>query len=118
AAAKGSAAIAAMPAHDTVKEATAAPGVRIVARTIAGESIYLAQTPRAFGGDVLEAAIEIGRVSYGAATDEASLAEQAGYTVRLVDGESANIKITTEQDFAVSKALVGMRDSGSNSGAV
>jgi hypothetical protein len=78
--------------------------VRIVARTIARESIYLAQTPQAFSRAVLEAAIELGRVSLGSATDEASLAEQAGYTVRLVDGESTNIKITTEQDFVVSKA--------------
>ena len=42
----GSAAIAAVQAHDTVKEATAAPGVRIVARTIARESIYLARRRR------------------------------------------------------------------------
>jgi 2-C-methyl-D-erythritol 4-phosphate cytidylyltransferase/2-C-methyl-D-erythritol 2,4-cyclodiphosphate synthase len=118
AAEKGSAAIAAVQAHDTVKEAKAAPGVRIVARTIARESIFLAQTPQAFSRDVLEAAIELGRVSLGSATDEASLAEQGGYTVRLVDGESTNIKITTEQDFVVSKALVGIRDSGSNINAL
>ena len=55
AAAKGGAAIAALQASDTVKEATAAPGVRIVARTIARESIYLAQTPQAFSREVLEA---------------------------------------------------------------
>ena len=112
AAAKGGAAIAAVQASDTVKEATAAPGVRIVARTIARESIYLAQTPQAFSREVLEEAIELGRVSLGSATDEASLAEQAGHTVRLVDGESTNIKITTEQDLEVSKALLGIRDSG------
>ena len=118
AAERGSAAIAAVQAHDTVKEASAGPGVRIVARTIARESIYLAQTPQAFSRAVLAAAIELGRVSLGSATDEASLAEQAGYTVRLVDGESTNIKITTEQDFVVSKALAGIRDSGSSINAV
>src|SRR3990170_5182818 len=57
AAAKGGAAIAAVQASDTVKEATAAPGVRIVARTIAREIVYLAQTPQAFSRDVLEHAI-------------------------------------------------------------
>ncbi len=101
-----------MQAIDTVKEATAAPGVRIVARTIARESIYLAQTPQAFSRDVLEDAIALGRESLGPATDEASLAEQAGHSVRLVDGESTNIKITTQQDLSVSKALLGIRDSG------
>ena len=57
AAAKGGAAIAALQASDTVKEATAAPGVRIVSRTMARESIYLAQTPQAFSRQILEQAI-------------------------------------------------------------
>lgn len=118
AAEKGGAAIAAVQAHDTVKEATAAPGIRIVARTIARETIYLAQTPQAFSRAVLEEAIERGRVSLGSATDEASLAEQAGHSVMLVDGDSTNMKITTEQDFAVSQALVEMKESASHVGAV
>ncbi|MEO5740619.1 MAG: 2-C-methyl-D-erythritol 2,4-cyclodiphosphate synthase [Vicinamibacterales bacterium] len=105
AAARGGAAIAALQASDTVKEATAAPGVKIVARTIVRESIYMAQTPQAFSRQVLEDAIALGRERIGAATDEASLAEQAGYSVRLVDGESTNIKITTPHDLRVSEAL-------------
>lgn len=113
AAAKGGAAIAALQASDTVKEATAAPGLKIVARTIARESIYLAQTPQAFSRSVLEDAIARGRDSIGAATDEAALAEEAGHSVRLVDGEATNIKITTQQDFNVSNALVSARDLGS-----
>jgi 2-C-methyl-D-erythritol 4-phosphate cytidylyltransferase/2-C-methyl-D-erythritol 2,4-cyclodiphosphate synthase len=112
AAARGGAAIAALQASDTVKEATAAVGVRIVARTIARESIYLAQTPQAFTRRVLEEAIKRGREAIDTATDEASLAEQAGHAVRLVEGESTNIKITTEQDLNVSKALIGISDSG------
>ena len=112
AAAKGGAAIAAVQAQDTVKEATAAPGLRIVARTITRESIYFAQTPQAFSRAVLQDAIAHARNTVGAATDEASLAEEAGHSVRLVDGESTNIKITTELDLAVSKALLGIRDSG------
>jgi 2-C-methyl-D-erythritol 4-phosphate cytidylyltransferase / 2-C-methyl-D-erythritol 2,4-cyclodiphosphate synthase len=106
AAARGGAAIAALQASDTVKEATAAPGVKIVARTIVRESIYLAQTPQAFNRKVLEDAIARGRESIGAVTDEASLAEEAGYSVQLVDGESTNIKITTQHDLRVSEALL------------
>lgn len=106
AAVKGGAAIAALQASDTVKEATAAPGPKIVARTIVRESIYLAQTPQAFSREVLEDAIALGRESFRAATDEASLAEEAGHSVRLVDGESTNIKITTQHDLRVSEAMV------------
>jgi 2-C-methyl-D-erythritol 4-phosphate cytidylyltransferase / 2-C-methyl-D-erythritol 2,4-cyclodiphosphate synthase len=106
AAAKGGAAIAALQASDTVKEATAAPGLKIVARTIVRESVYLAQTPQAFTRRVLEDAIALGRHSIGPATDEASLAEEAGHLVGLVDGEPANIKITTPHDLRVSEALM------------
>jgi 2-C-methyl-D-erythritol 4-phosphate cytidylyltransferase/2-C-methyl-D-erythritol 2,4-cyclodiphosphate synthase len=105
AAAKDGAAIAALQASDTVKEATTIPGGRLVARTIARESIYLAQTPQAFTRGVLENAIALGRESR-AATDEASLAEEAGHAVRLVDGESMNMKITTQHDLRVSEALL------------
>jgi 2-C-methyl-D-erythritol 4-phosphate cytidylyltransferase/2-C-methyl-D-erythritol 2,4-cyclodiphosphate synthase len=112
AAANGGAAIAAVQASDTVKAATAAPGVRIVARTMVRESMYLAQTPQAFSREVLEDAIQLGHEALTLATDEASLAEQAGHAVALVDGESTNIKITTEHDLNVSKALLGIRDWG------
>jgi 2-C-methyl-D-erythritol 4-phosphate cytidylyltransferase / 2-C-methyl-D-erythritol 2,4-cyclodiphosphate synthase len=116
AAAKGGAAIAALQASDTVKEATAAADLRIVARTMARDSIYLAQTPQAFTREVLEDAIEIGKQGTETATDEASLAEQAGHAVRLIDGEATNIKITTQQDLTVSKALIGTSDLGSGIG--
>ena len=106
AATKGGAAIAALQASDTVKEATAAPGLRIVARTIARDSIYMAQTPQAFTREVLEDAIKLGRETLGIATDEATLAEQAGHAVRLVDGEPTNIEITTPHDLRVSQALL------------
>lgn len=106
AAARGGAAIAALQAIDTVKETTAAPGIRIVARTLPRDSIYLAQTPQAFTRLVLQEAIELGQRSIGPATDEASLAEEAGHSVRLVEGERTNVKITTELDLRVSESLI------------
>jgi 2-C-methyl-D-erythritol 4-phosphate cytidylyltransferase len=95
AAAHGGAAIAALPASDTVKESTLAGGTRIVARTIPRDGIFMAQTPQAFTRGVLADAIRAGAVHPETATDEASLAEQVGHPVRLVDGEPTNIKITT-----------------------
>ena len=70
---------------DTVKEATAAPGVRIVARTIARESIYLAQTPQAFSRDVLEDAIERGRGGVRTG-DRRSVARRAGRPLGAAGG--------------------------------
>jgi 2-C-methyl-D-erythritol 4-phosphate cytidylyltransferase/2-C-methyl-D-erythritol 2,4-cyclodiphosphate synthase len=105
AASAGGSAIAALAASDTVKESTTAKGARIVARTIPREAIYLAQTPQAFTRGVLADAIRRGAEHPETATDEASLAEQAGHAVRLVDGEPTNIKITTSADLSVSEAL-------------
>ena len=68
AAVQGGAAIAAIQASDTVKQA-ATDDATLVARTIDRESIYMAQTPQAFTRDVLEDAMALGRESR-AASDE------------------------------------------------
>jgi 2-C-methyl-D-erythritol 4-phosphate cytidylyltransferase/2-C-methyl-D-erythritol 2,4-cyclodiphosphate synthase len=74
----------------------------VVARTLPRDTIYLAQTPQAFRRDVLAAALATGA---GDATDEALLAERAGYVVRVVDGEASNIKITTADDLVIAEAI-------------
>ena len=100
AAANSGAAIAAVRAHDTVKRA----GVSgVIAETLARDEIYLAQTPQAFRTSVLRDALKSGRD----ATDEATLAERAGYPVQLVEGDSRNLKITTVDDLAMAEHLLG-----------
>jgi 2-C-methyl-D-erythritol 4-phosphate cytidylyltransferase/2-C-methyl-D-erythritol 2,4-cyclodiphosphate synthase len=107
AAAESGAALAALRASDTVKRAANAEDgdVRYVAGTLPRESIYLAQTPQAFKRDVLRDALAAADREVVEATDEASLAERLGHRVRLVDGEPANIKITTPDDLAVAEVL-------------
>jgi len=100
------AAIAAMPASDTVKEADEHNGVLHIVRTLPRERVYLAQTPQAFQRQLLSDAIELGR-GHPQATDEASLAEQLGHRVQLVEGEASNLKITTEEDLRVSRLVAG-----------
>jgi 2-C-methyl-D-erythritol 4-phosphate cytidylyltransferase/2-C-methyl-D-erythritol 2,4-cyclodiphosphate synthase len=106
AAAESGAAIAALPATDTVKRSAPAPNAaRVVAETLPRDTVYLAQTPQAFRREVLEAAIAEGVRAGADATDEAALAERAGHTVRLVDGDASNIKITTADDLVVAEAI-------------
>lgn len=105
------AAIAALGARDTIKEIAEDDGKPIVGRTLARDRIYLAQTPQAFARRVLTEAIALARQG-GEATDEASLAEQAGHRVRLVEGEPSNIKITTEDDLRIARALIGEQATG------
>jgi 2-C-methyl-D-erythritol 4-phosphate cytidylyltransferase/2-C-methyl-D-erythritol 2,4-cyclodiphosphate synthase len=107
AASEAGAAIAALPSRDTIKQSEPDGGDPLsVARTLPRESIHLAQTPQAFRIEVLERAVRLGRDG-GEATDEAALAERAGYRVRLVEGSTRNIKITTAEDLAVAEALIG-----------
>jgi 2-C-methyl-D-erythritol 4-phosphate cytidylyltransferase/2-C-methyl-D-erythritol 2,4-cyclodiphosphate synthase len=108
AAVESGAALAALAASDTVK--LAAEGARgdrvVVERTVPRERVFLAQTPQAFRADVLAAAIEAGR-GEDVATDEAALAEAAGFPVRIVAGEPSNLKITTMTDLKAAAALAG-----------
>jgi 2-C-methyl-D-erythritol 4-phosphate cytidylyltransferase/2-C-methyl-D-erythritol 2,4-cyclodiphosphate synthase len=104
------AALAALPARDTVKRAgggSADAAGPYVSETLPRETIHLAQTPQAFRRDVLEAALAYGARGGVEATDEATLAERAGYVVALVPGEGSNIKITMPEDVVIAEALAG-----------
>jgi 2-C-methyl-D-erythritol 4-phosphate cytidylyltransferase/2-C-methyl-D-erythritol 2,4-cyclodiphosphate synthase len=115
AAAEAGAAVAALPARDTVKRGRplSADGLMptssggegwVVDATLPRESIFLAQTPQAFRRDVLLDALTFSD-AIGDATDEAALAERAGHRVRLVEGEMTNIKITTPEDLPLAEAI-------------
>jgi 2-C-methyl-D-erythritol 4-phosphate cytidylyltransferase/2-C-methyl-D-erythritol 2,4-cyclodiphosphate synthase len=99
AAAEHGAAVPAVPARDTVKRLDLER--RVVRETIAREEIWLAQTPQGFRRDVLASAVAAGATD---ATDEASLAERAGHSVRVVDGDEQNVKITTPGDLESARA--------------
>ena len=98
------AAVAALPARDTVKRAHQDAAGAFVGETVPRQEIWLAQTPQAFRRDVLAAAIALGQQGIDA-TDEAALAERAGHRVRLVEGDEAAMKITTAADLRHARAL-------------
>jgi len=70
----------------------------VIVETLPRDEIFLAQTPQAFTRDVIRQAVAASR-SGARATDEAMLAEQAGHRVHVVDGDPANVKITTAGDL-------------------
>lgn len=107
AAADAGAAIAALPATDTVKRGNER---RVVVGTIPRSEIFLAQTPQAFRTHVLRAALADAGQGVEA-TDEAALVERTGHPVRLVDGDPRNVKITTADDLDLAERLLGARAS-------
>jgi 2-C-methyl-D-erythritol 4-phosphate cytidylyltransferase / 2-C-methyl-D-erythritol 2,4-cyclodiphosphate synthase len=100
-------AIAALPAIDTVKRVEIGDGAPVIRGTVPRESIYLAQTPQAFRRDVLRDAVATGRAGVEG-TDEAALAEHAGHAVRIVEGDPANVKITTASDLEQAQQRVSL----------
>jgi 2-C-methyl-D-erythritol 4-phosphate cytidylyltransferase/2-C-methyl-D-erythritol 2,4-cyclodiphosphate synthase len=108
AAATYGAAIAALPVHDTVKQAGGDPASasRPIVATLPRRDIFLAQTPQAFRREVLADAFRRAGDALEA-TDEAMLAERAGHAVHLVEGEPGNVKITTADDLAWARQRTG-----------
>ena len=100
AARESGAAVPALQARDTVKRAAANQST--VAETIPRQDIWLAQTPQGFRRDVFTAVIALAGTAE--LTDEAMLAERAGYPVRIVHGDERNVKITTLEDLSVARA--------------
>lgn len=69
----------------------------LVQETLDRESIYLAMTPQAFKTELIKSAYETLDVSN--CTDDASVFEKYNHTVKVIEGSSTNIKLTSEEDF-------------------
>jgi 2-C-methyl-D-erythritol 4-phosphate cytidylyltransferase len=100
------AAIAAIPAGDTVKQVE---DQRVVT-TLQRETIWLAQTPQAFRVDLLRRAYQKAASDRIVLTDDAALVERIGVAVHLVRGSSENIKVTTPSDLVVAEAILAQRE--------
>ena len=98
------AAAAAMPVADTIK--VAGDG-EMVLQTPPRANLRAVQTPQVFRLDIIR---EAHRHSDTDVTDDASLAEAAGYKVKLFPGSYDNIKVTTPDDLAMAELLWRKRE--------
>ncbi|WP_374024152.1 2-C-methyl-D-erythritol 4-phosphate cytidylyltransferase [Mycobacterium sp. HNNTM2301] len=94
--------VPALPLHDTVK-AVDANGVVLGTPERAG--LRAVQTPQGFARDLLLRAYQ--RAGTAAFTDDASLVEQVGGQVQVVEGDPLAFKITTALDLLLAEAIVG-----------
>ncbi|WAJ30906.1 bifunctional 2-C-methyl-D-erythritol 4-phosphate cytidylyltransferase/2-C-methyl-D-erythritol 2,4-cyclodiphosphate synthase [Antarcticirhabdus aurantiaca] len=102
--ASGTGALPTVPLTDTVKEAAG----RQVVKTLDRSRLYAAQTPQGFRfEEILAAHRRAAAADSQTFTDDASIAEWDGLAVRLVEGDPANVKITTAQDLAQARARFG-----------
>ncbi|MEZ5872061.1 MAG: bifunctional 2-C-methyl-D-erythritol 4-phosphate cytidylyltransferase/2-C-methyl-D-erythritol 2,4-cyclodiphosphate synthase [Nitratireductor sp.] len=97
----GHGAIAAQTVTDTIK--TVSPGkdgMRIIAGTIARETLVAAQTPQGFMfADILNAHDTALAAGQGELTDDAAVAEAFGIAIVAVPSPATNFKITLPQDL-------------------
>lgn len=99
------AAVAAAPVTDTIKEARAGK----VLRTLDRSGLWAVQTPQAFRREALDRALDQPDEILAAATDDASLVEALGGTVRIVEAPRENLKVTTPLDLALAELLLDQR---------
>jgi 2-C-methyl-D-erythritol 4-phosphate cytidylyltransferase / 2-C-methyl-D-erythritol 2,4-cyclodiphosphate synthase len=96
----GSATGAAVPGivvADTVKQIDTAS---LVTETLDRNRLRIIQTPQAFAFDlILQAHRRAAAAGLESFTDDAALAEWAGQRVSVFEGESGNVKVTTNEDF-------------------
>lgn len=96
-----------IPVNDTIKELAGDSGM--VARTPDRSRLRAAQTPQIFSRAILEKAYAQPPEVLAAATDDASLVEQAGGRVCMAAGSPENIKITTPVDLALAEEILRQR---------
>ena len=70
------------------------------------------QTPQVFSADLLKAALQNALEKNLPITDDCSAVEQLGKMVYLVEGDEANLKITTPIDLVLAGALLRAREEG------
>ena len=84
-----------VPVQDTITEIQEGFAVSVPPR----ERLYAAQTPQAFLYSVINKAHVHAAGTGFTATDDVSLALNAGFKARMVGGDNMNFKITTDADY-------------------
>jgi 2-C-methyl-D-erythritol 4-phosphate cytidylyltransferase len=99
---------AAAPVSDTVKQ-VGADG-RTVVQTLDRARLWAVQTPQVFRRAALERALlDASDAVLHAATDDASLIEQTGGRVRVVEADPLNLKVTRKIDLRLAELLLAAR---------
>lgn len=107
---KYDAAIAGVPAIDTVKQVDRTADGAVVLATVPRERMVMAQTPQGFRYGLLKKAFDEAAADGFLGTDEASLIERSGTAVHVVMGSPRNLKITTPADLELAEFFLAQED--------
>jgi len=92
-------AIAAIKSRDSIRQIKDG-----ISKSLTRDEIYLVQTPQTFRSSQLKEAYQ--QHYNDKFTDDASVVEAAGFPINLIEGSTANIKITFPEDIALAEWLL------------
>ena len=96
------AAAPAIPVKDTIKVVKGG----VVKETPDRATLQAVQTPQVFDFDLLRGALKKAEKEGAAVTDDCSAVELMGMSVKIVEGDERNIKVTTPMDLKIAKLLL------------
>ena len=96
------AAAPAIPVKDTIKVVEG----RVVKNTPDRSTLFAVQTPQVFDFDLLRGALKKAELDGAAVTDDCSVVELMGMSVKIVEGDERNIKVTTPMDLKIAEMLL------------
>lgn len=91
-----------VPVKDTVKVVRGG----IVTATPDRSTLQAIQTPQVFDLALLKAALKKAQQDNAQITDDCSAVERMGMSVRIVEGDERNIKVTTPMDLKIAELLL------------
>ena len=96
------AAAPAIPVKDTIKVVEG----YVVKNTPDRATLRAVQTPQVFDYDMLRGALKKAELDGAQVTDDCSAVERIGLTVKIVEGDERNIKVTTPMDLKIAEMLL------------
>ena len=96
------AAAPAVPVKDTIKVVKSG----LVMATPDRANLRAVQTPQVFDFDLLRGALKKAEEENANLTDDCSAVERMGFSVKIVEGEEGNIKVTTPMDLKIAEMLL------------
>lgn len=99
------AAAPAVPVKDTIKVVEGG----LAKDTPDRSKLRAVQTPQVFDFDLIRGALQKAKLDGAELTDDCSAIERMNMTVRILDGEETNIKVTTPMDLKLAELLLEER---------
>ena len=97
-----SAAAPGIPVKDTMKVAQGG----VIVATPDRSKLRAIQTPQVFDIDLLKGALHKARQENAELTDDCSAVERLGMSVKIVEGDERNLKVTTPMDLKIAQILL------------